>query len=132
MGCACSSGIDPNDLTSNSDLYHPQSRGGPLVKSPERPVNLAATQPSSEKRRLQAEAAERRAQEHARRGLGPSKISTESAIRQELIGKIAAQYQMRNQVEPLGLALASIDQLKDHYTRLTKLICFVSNQSKPA
>ena len=95
-------------------------------------MQLAATQPSSnrytsdtEKRRLQAEAAERRAQEHARRGLGPLQNSAESPIRQELMGKIAAQYHMRSQVEPLGLALASTEQLKEHYTRLTKYIFFV-------
>ncbi len=77
-----------------------------------------------DKRRLQAEAAERRAEELANRGMGdPEKARRlqENQSKQEWIGRIMGQYQLRNMEIPLGLSLASIDQLKQHYDRVIKL-----------
>ncbi len=121
MGCACSSGVDSKDVKQRP--YFPEN-GTPTARSA--PASAAPSRgykPSdADKRRLQAEAAERRALEGARRGMGdPEKAKrlNESAARQELIGKISAQYQMRGLDAPLGLGIASLEQLREHYDRVT-------------
>ena len=120
MGCACSSGLDERQVTQKP--YYPES-SRPANRSVSAPEPSRGYQPSdSVKRRLQAEAAERRALEQANRGMGDPKKAkqlSESVARQELIGKITAQYQLRGLDAPMGLGLASLEQLREHYDRVT-------------
>jgi len=44
----------------------------------------------------------------------------ESAKRQELIGRIQAHYRSVNREPPMGLNIASLDQLKNHYDAIRK------------
>jgi hypothetical protein len=71
-----------------------------------------------QKRAAQLAAAEKRAIQEANRGLGPGSSKptelSESARKQELIGRIQAVYQSQSRDVPLGLTLASVEQLKNH------------------
>ncbi|KAF4657330.1 hypothetical protein FOZ61_006351 [Perkinsus olseni] len=72
---------------------------------------------AEEKRQAAAEAAERRMKENQGRGLGSSEKAaqmTEAAKKQELIGRIREYYAARRLDPPLGLNLASVDQLRKH------------------
>ena len=78
---------------------------------------------AGDKRAAQLAAAEKRAVAMANRGLGsPSKgvELNESAKRQELIGRIQAHYSSTNKEPPMGLNMASLDQLKNHYDAIRK------------
>ena len=86
-----------------------------------RPVGGMAK--ADDKRAAQLAAAEKRAVVNANRGLGsPAKgvELNESAKRQELIGRIQAHYRSVNREPPMGLNIASLDQLKNHYDAIRK------------
>jgi hypothetical protein len=79
--------------------------------------------PLRDKRAAQLAAAEKRAIDNSNRGLrSPNKGTqlNESAKRQELLGRINAHYASMNKDPPLGLNLASIEQLKNHYEGVKK------------
>ena len=83
---------------------------GPLL----RPV-------SNDKRRLNAEAAEKRMAQSRGRGVANSKKVDESeqaAIKAQYVGRITTHYQMRNEDVPLGLNLLSLEKLREHYQNL--------------
>lgn len=74
-----------------------------------------------DRRQLQLEAAEARAKAIAGRGGVSEKKAKEleeSHIKEDLIGKIQAYCAMRKKEEPLGLRLASVEQLKDTLRQL--------------
>ncbi len=78
---------------------------------------------ADDKRTAQLVAAEKRAVANANRGLGsPAKglELNETAKRQELIGRIQAHYYSLNKEPPMGLNIASLDQLKNHYDAIKK------------
>ena len=80
---------------------------------------------STEERRLkQLSAAEDRARKEAQRGLGagPKRVEqiSDSVRRQELIGRIQAHYANMRQDVPMGLTLASTEQLRKHLDSIKK------------
>jgi hypothetical protein len=74
---------------------------------------------SEDRRAKQLAAAEERARREAQRGLAPGakKVDelSESARKQELIGRIQAHYYSLHREVPMGLNLASVEQLRKHY-----------------
>ena len=76
---------------------------------------------AEERRQRQLAAAEQRQKEHAGRGGVTEKRAQElqeQQIKEELIGKIQAYCAMRKKEEPMGLRLASVQQLKDTLNQL--------------
>lgn len=73
---------------------------------------------ADERRAKQLAAAEERARKEAQRGLAPGSRKAEelsdTAKRQELIGRIQAHYAGLHQDVPMGLNLASPEQLRKH------------------
>ncbi len=80
---------------------------------------------AEERRAKQLEAAEERARKEAQRGLAPgsrkSEELSESAKRQELIGRIQAHYAGLHQDVPMGLNLASPEQLRKHLDAIKRV-----------
>jgi len=75
-----------------------------------------------EARRKQLAAAEARQRESENRGLGSeskAKELKEKNEKEDLIGKIKAWYELRKEEVPMGLGLASIEQLRATYARLS-------------
>ncbi|CAD7938292.1 unnamed protein product [Amoebophrya sp. A25] len=78
-------------------------------------------QSAEERRRLQLQAAEARARQSAGRGGVSEKRAKEleeQQVKEDLIGKIQAYCAMRKKDEPLGLRLATVDQLRDTLRQL--------------
>mmetsp|Transcript_2585 Transcript_2585/g.6009 ORF Transcript_2585/g.6009 Transcript_2585/m.6009 type:complete len:158 (+) Transcript_2585:151-624(+) len=74
-----------------------------------------------DRRQLQLEAAEARAKAIAGRGGVSEKKAKEleeNHVKEDLIGKIQAYCAMRKKEEPLGLRLASVEQLRDTLRQL--------------
>lgn len=77
---------------------------------------------ATDKRTAVLEAAEKRAAANASRGIGDKNRIAEmdnNAKRQELLGKITEWYLLTKKTDPpVGLRLASLDQLKAHMAAL--------------
>lgn len=117
MGCGSSKSIPYEQDTKRGT----QNRRIPRIDTG-RPVGGSPSDP--EKRAAQLAAAEKRATMEANRGLGAGSSKgvelSEAARKQELIGKITAIYQSQNKEVPMGLHLASSDQLRNHLETLRK------------
>ena len=117
MGCTSSKSLPPSDFDSNRGRMNakPAYKGGQRIEVG-RPVDSGPIDP--QKRAAQLAAAEKRAIQEANRGLGAGSVKaielSESARKQELIGRIQAVYQSQNREVPMGLTLASVEQLKNH------------------
>jgi hypothetical protein len=117
MGCVCGKPVDEPV----GGASFPTNASRPVTKSKSRIAmgTPVLKQDSPEERRAkQLAAAEERAKKEAQRGLGPgsrrpSELS-ESAKRQALIGRIQAHYASLNRDPPMGLSLASPEQLRKH------------------
>jgi Small VCP/p97-interacting protein len=117
MGCLCSSPVESNKqfYSLNADNQAARRTG---QRQPESPAD------AEQRRILQLEAAEKRQQQNLTRGVQDvTKIKAvqESRTREEWIGRITEQYQRRGLEVPLGLNLASLQTLKEHYDKVTKL-----------
>jgi len=127
MGCGSSKSLPyENDYSDFQGNSIPPSR--PPVASKSR-TRVSVGRPvgghpqSGDKRAAQLAAAEKRAIDSANRGLkSPNKAVelNESAKRQELLGRINAHYGSINKDPPMGLNLASLDQLRNHYDAIRK------------
>ena len=126
MGCGSSKSLPYEDDYGN---YNGYTQAAPQTTATKRRPTVGIGRPvggqpkSSNKREAQLAAAEKRAVDSANRGLGsPGKglQMNESAKRQELIGRIQAHYRSINKEPPMGLNIASLDQLKNHYDAIRK------------
>jgi|LauGreDrversion4_2_1035121.scaffolds.fasta_scaffold25800_3 hypothetical protein len=127
MGCGTSKSL-PHDVEYNPNFVESQTtQRNPDItrKRPSvgigRPVGGLSK--ADDKRAAQLAAAEKRAVVNANRGLGSSSKGAElneAAKRQELIGRIQAHYLSTNKDPPMGLNMASLDQLKNHYDAIRK------------
>ena len=120
MGCACGKPEYPEQ-----EAGRPQAKVLSTAKSGKVAVGTPVKNVSAEERRAkQLAAAEDRARKEAQRGLGPgskrSEELSESAKRQELIGRIQAHYASIRQDVPMGLNLASPEQLRKHLDAIKK------------
>jgi hypothetical protein len=116
MGCACGKPIPPSV---EGETTKSSSRQRVAVGRP-----LGGEAVSGERRALQLAAAEKRAEEHAHRGLQPSRKSKKADYagttpgRLELLGRVKDEYMRHGQEEPFGLNLASEEQLQRHLEAL--------------
>eukprot|EP00397_Hematodinium_sp_SG-2012_P048691 GEMP01055897.1.p3 GENE.GEMP01055897.1~~GEMP01055897.1.p3 ORF type:complete len:133 (+),score=33.85 GEMP01055897.1:47-445(+) len=86
---------------------------------------LGGSQPLSkdQAREKQLAAAEARQKNNEHRGLGSTERATElkeKAEKEDLIGKIKAWHDMKNMDAPMGLPMASLEQLRATYDRIRK------------
>ena len=84
------------------------------VQQPSAPTDPAA------KREAAARAAEERAASQAARGMTREKAEElqRKQTKDEILGKIQAHYALRKKEFPMGLNLASVDQLREHYNEI--------------
>ena len=121
MGCGSSKSLPPSDKIGSVEIKPKSSYFSPIIDVG-RPAG--GNELITDKRAAQLAAAERRAALEARRGLaaGPARgvELAESGQRQELIGKINGHYQAQNKDAPMGLNLATVEQLKRHLESVRK------------
>ena len=122
MGCACGKPVpqDQNDFPNAAVAQSDSKRQKPKV-SLGRPVKQDSAE---ERREKQLAAAEERARKEAQRGLSADSRKgaqlSESARRLELIGKIQAHYSTLRRDPPMGLNIASVEQLQKHLDLIKK------------
>lgn len=117
MGCGTSKSLPPNEDS------RPLGRKGKMVGKRSSPLidigrPVGGGESSVNKREAQLAAAERRAAAEANRGLAVRSTKGlelgAAAQKQEIIGKISAYYQGQSREVPMGLNLASVEQLRKH------------------
>ena len=127
MGCGTSKSVPRDEY--RQDLPYTGSDQPKRVNTTRKRPSVGVGRPvgglpkADDKRAAQLAAAEKRAVVNANRGLGsPAKGAelNEAAKRQELIGRIQAHYRSVNREPPMGLNIASLDQLKNHYDAIRK------------
>jgi len=82
----------------------------------------AKVESKEDARQRQLAAAEARQKENENRGLGSeskAKELKEKHEKEELVGKIKAWYELKKEEAPMGLGLASVEQLRATYQRLS-------------
>lgn len=128
MGCGTSKSL-PRDDDYQQRYYQNPPEQPKLTPNTRKRPSVGVGRPvgglpkADDKRAAQLAAAEKRAVVNANRGLGsPAKglELNESAKRQELIGRIQAHYRSVNRDPPMGLNIASLEQLKNHYDAIRK------------
>jgi hypothetical protein len=122
MGCACGKPASQEaNAFPNANIMQDESKR----KRPKVSMGTPVKQVSPEERReKQLAAAEDRARKEAQRGLSSDSRKgaqiSESARRLELIGKIQAHYSILRRDPPMGLSLASVEQLQKHLDSIKK------------
>ena len=121
MGCGTSRSLPPSDFDGRGARTKLASTKPPRIDVG-RAVGGEAVDPN--KRAAQLAAAEKRAAQEANRGLSRHSSKgaelSESARKQELVGRIQAVYHSLNKEVPLGLNLASVEQLRNHLDAIRK------------
>jgi hypothetical protein len=127
MGCGTSKSLPRENEYRDYAGYIPVNNRSPQISQKKQRVSVGhpvgGKANDVDKRNAQLAAAEKRAVAEANRGLRSNTKANElndSAKRQELIGRIQAHYGSLNKDPPIGLNIASLDQLRHHYDVIKK------------